>query len=675
MSQYEAKVQNKFDCLLHGLNSKLSGCLTKDDVAVNVAGLVAAALFAHLDIDPQDTNIHSAFIKKNGLPQNIAEEMFRQIKPVIAFTKKDWPTSYKEYPEVPDMAAPLLDVKMPKTERKKIGFFCTTPPIIKQMLKELDLSGYKGTPKLVDHSAGSGSLVLNALEDYSRQWPTDENKLGTLVKEICNNWLIVERDKHMAAIISIQLLLFFLRRNIPMSAIERWPVECKDAFEDHSQRRFTHAIGNPPYIGEKQARASIQQALTLYPELKNAYTGKADLSFLFLLHGILSLKNNGKLVYLTPAYWPTADGASFLRDAITKEAHVKGLTKPADDIYSAKGVEVVVVSLIKSDVQNKNDTLWRFNENSKQTLLLDAIEKSSVELCSERGSMIIKSGIQSGADKVSRAHLKLLDKTAKEGSGIYLLSENEYLELFDKLSVLERSIIHPYIKSPACGPFVYDDTPGGYMIYLDGSKDIEQLPQIKKHLLPYRKILEKRRECLQGKIKWWQLHWPRQKEIFTSESILVPQRASFPRFGYAPNGAFTSVDVYHLLPVNESVDMLAQLALFHSSVVKLWLKLRGKRKGKLYELYRTPLSKVPVPLKINNRKRLGDISKNVIKILDEIKSVADSNKALYLILEEMKKQNAPAAMAYKREIQLLDEFIFGEYNLSEEDRLQIKRAE
>jgi|GEM_PF-5135007 len=683
MGQHAEDDRSKFNLLLKVLDNKISPGCSKEEVCFHVAQLVAAKLLATLRVARVDS---SSYLKDQilnlGFTQTVANAIVSQLNAVIKNVPEEYPSDISAYPQHVDLAASFLDVRLPKDERKGIGFYCTTPPIISQLVEELNVSKYDGIPSLVDHSAGSGALSLAVLDDYRKSWSHTVSKRWEIIRQICQSWLIVEREQYMAAIVTMQFLMLLLKeqRNRYFK-INRWPVKEMDAFADHSRNRFSHAIGNPPYIGEKQARDSIASALALYPDLQRAYGGKADLSFLFLLHGIFSLKKGGRLAYLTPAYWPTADGAKSLRQSMLGEASVNSLNEPDAKIYSANGVRVVVVSLTKRhqrlEGQMEENRAWSIGESDRQSAILDKMESSGVGLCSKLGPVEIKAGIQSGVDKLTTAHLKYLENDFKPnvGSGVYLLSYDEHKSLANKLTDDELKLVKPFCKSPACGPFLFDETPSGWMIYLNGSVEIELLPNIKKHLLPFKSLLLRRRECQQGKIPWWRLHWPREENIFTSESILVPQRANAPRFAYAENGSFSSVDVYHLLPrENVQMTLMAVLAMLHSMPVRFWLKMRGKRKGALFELYSTPLKKLPIPVIASQYKikQLELISKKMLLLMDEIKQQSIIKKSLYLQLADMRKQGAPVCLEIDKLQLQLDELIMDELNFNQDERDEIK---
>ncbi len=298
--------------------------------------------------------------------------------------------------------------------------------------------------------------------------------------------------------------------------------------------------------------------------------------------------------------------------------------EPAPDgVYSAPGVDLILVTLEKRrqpthSAKKTSGRAWRILENEAQQRCLDHMEATGRPL----GSLLdIRAGIQSGADRVTAAHVNagLVDRPV--GRGIFVLSEAEEGELAARCSSSERQRLVPLYKTPACGPYCLDDARAGWLIYLDGQLDIAEFPTLRKHLTPFRRLLIQRRECRLGRMPWWRLHWPRVEAAFKTPHLLVPQRALYPRFALAVKGAFTSVDVYHLFPKPKSPLLPGGwLAYLHSTPVHAWLAKRGKRKGDLLELYRTPVSQLPVPVTFSPETvdRLNSIGADLLRLAQEM---------------------------------------------------------
>ena len=95
-------------------------------------------------------------------------------------------------------------------------------------------------------------------------------------------------------------------------------------------------------------------------------------------------------------------------------------------------------------------------------------------------------------------------------------------------------------------------------------------------------------------IKFFQLQWPRSEEIFTGPKIVVPYRSEENAFAYNDTEWFCRSDCYVITQKDRGVALGYLVALLNSKLYFQWLFHRGKRKGRMLELFQTPLSEIPV---------------------------------------------------------------------------------
>ena len=95
---------------------------------------------------------------------------------------------------------------------------------------------------------------------------------------------------------------------------------------------------------------------------------------------------------------------------------------------------------------------------------------------------------------------------------------------------------------------------------------LEGLPHIAGHLQRFRSILSGRREVANGRIRYFQLQWPRSEHIFTDEKIVVPYRAETNSFAYNSAEWFCRSDCYVLTKKSPAYDLRYFLALLNSKL-------------------------------------------------------------------------------------------------------------
>lgn len=439
-----------------------------------------------------------------------------------------------------------------------------------------------------------------------------------------------------------------------------WSIYFAEVFQDKGG--FDIVIANPPYIGEKGNTELFDKVKTGH--LNEFYIGKMDYFYFFFHLAIDLVKKGGIITFITTNYYPTATGAVKLRkdirartiihklinfNQLTIFENAKGqhnlitiLEKGQDSSFIAQIAVTSRVGFADADTLGKivsfNDPkteyfkskqsnifdgsaaqirltgILSFDNNPVTTILQKISSKGRplTEMCE------INQGLVSGADKVTASHREKLQIKSPIGTGIFVLTREEVSKL--SFSGEAREMLMPFYKNSDIRKWTPDNTIRLFIIYTD--RLAPENNQILEYLSQFKQILNKRREVRTNTIKWWQLHWPRKRDMFISEKLLVPQRSHFNTFSYTSSPWFASADVYYITAKSKEISLKYILALVNSKVYYHWLYHRGKRKGEMLELYQTPLSEIPIP-------RISfDHQQQFIKIVDEILSI--TNQANYL---------------------------------------------
>lgn len=124
--------------------------------------------------------------------------------------------------------------------------------------------------------------------------------------------------------------------------------------------------------------------------------------------------------------------------------------------------------------------------------------------------------------------------------------------------------------------------------------------------------MEERRETANGRLAYYQLHWPREQSIFENgEKLLVPRKCATPCFTY------TEVEAYVMMAINviktTRVNMKYLSGLLNSKLIAFWLRNRGKMQGLNYQLDKEPLQQIPIAVpRTEVQVRLGHIVEEII---------------------------------------------------------------
>lgn len=486
-----------------------------------------------------------------------------------------------------------------------------------------------------------------------------------------------------------------------------WELEFAKVFKENGG--FDIVIGNPPYVGEKGNREIFDNiSKTKFGE--KYHVGRMDLFYYFYHKGIDIGNKNMEISFITTNYFKTADSAYKLRKDLKERVNIRkvidfnefkifesALGQHNIILFATKSkIDYVKTSYIGMNIENKNileelllGQYESFINNKFDIKNLydgdkDYIRLEGVNLSDETDSINsilnkisvnkiklgsicnINQGIVSGCDSLSRRNIKKLDNT--EGlelkDGIFILDTMNDRDLLKikSFNEKERLILKDFFKNSDIKRYFSSIDNDKYILYTNDIQNINVYPNIKKHMDNFKPILLDRREVKKGTRDYYDLQWPREKNIFTGEKIVAPQRSYLNTFAYNNVDWFASADVYFITKKDMNYDLKYILALLNSKTYYLWLYYRGKRKGNMLELYKTPLEEVPIP-KVTLKQQ-----KIFIKLVNDLYSEINyngykNNKVMKKIQEKIEDEIYKIYNFSEKEKKILEEH----FNIANKD--------
>ncbi|MEA1975604.1 MAG: TaqI-like C-terminal specificity domain-containing protein, partial [Bacillota bacterium] len=517
--------------------------------------------------------------------------------------------------------------------------------IIKRVLSDL---------KIADLSSGTGIFLLTYIKLIERIFINSgkENLSDLLKKIITKNIYAFDINDNALKILNLEMNNLFFKYDkkelLEMNTYNINSITHELIYSMIPKQGFDIVVGNPPYLGEKGNK-------DLFNEIKSSkfgktyYEGKMDLFYFFIYRGVNVLNNKGLLIYLTTNYFITADGAKKLRKFFYLNGNFKKIINfNSNKIFKdAKGqhnlifiyskemncdIEIINFSqkisiettnqLLNAQLNDKyryfiskkelfgNDYLIKLFIGKEHYSIINKIENQSEFKISDYFN--VNQGFISGADSVSDNSLnkKLSNENIKKyniktNDSIFVLKKDE----IDKFS--QKKYLKMLFKSSDIKKFSSNKDSNKYVLYIDNNIKIDNL--LENHLKPYKEILDSRREVKSGARKWYSLQWPRTKEIFEKEKIVVPQRSRSNIFGYSNSSFYGSADIYYITlkeDINE-YDLKILLALLNSKLYFIYLSNIGKKKGVNLELYATPIKNLLIK-NINKKYEIIEIVNRLI---------------------------------------------------------------
>ncbi|WP_213818417.1 N-6 DNA methylase [Garciella nitratireducens] len=526
-------------------------------------------------------------------------------------------------------------------QKKKNGMFYTPFFVIDFMLEEIDDCNVQD--KILDPACGCGFFLSRAYDKLMEYYLNYPQLLGT-DKKIIHQHILEKQlygiEKDSLAVIITKLILIlkqsqYLKTNFH---IYHGDALLKN-IEGLKKNNFRVVIGNPPYIGHKKIDKKYH--IQLKEKYNSVYHDKGDISYCFFQRGIEFLQKRGKLCFFVSRYFLEALYASNLREYLMKNVTINKII----DFYGQRilkgiGIDFLIITLTKQKSKpNHTLEIYRLRDiaiNISGEIILKNISKkkknSDIYFFFLPQSELKKEGWRLLCPMDRKIIKKIEEKCVfqlrdicetKQGiitgkDQAFVLSKEEA-----KKNKLSCSLLKPWIKGRAIHSFFIEDS-DTFLLYSNDIENIELWEQEKNYLWPFKTQLEKRRECIRGVRKWYELQWPRKKEFFESTKIVFPYKASHNRFALDDQENFYSADVYGIRlkqTLKESMSYKVLVLLLNSSIYDFYFKSFAKKLGKnLYEYYPNTFMQLWMPkFKDKEREELEKYYKQIIYFLREKK--------------------------------------------------------
>lgn len=387
---------------------------------------------------------------------------------------------------------------------------------------------------------------------------------------------------------------------------------------------FDLVVANPPYIG-MQGHKNIFESVAKTDFGAKWSHGKIDFFYYFIHLAIDLLNKNGSLAFITTNYWLTATDGAFLRNDLISRTHLTDLLnfKELKIFSSALGQHNVITFGTKADYSGEVRTLVTSETGSANSDIFKRIVEGKnsntdyglvpqIDLQDQStGYFVLDSASRdkSLADLIMKLQNKKTLLSYAEKPKLGLTTGSNKIFIWEKAAVeaismtdYERSLFKPLINGSSLTTVTEKDLPDSYVMYIDHAVDEKKIPNLLKWIKsqPAYEKLMKRREVISGRIRSFELWWPREQWIFESKStIYFEKREITPRFTLNTQGYYLKDDSY-AITLNQTYRGYEKytnviLAVLNSTITHFWLVKLGRKKGKTLELYPEVLVTIPMP--------------------------------------------------------------------------------
>jgi len=327
-------------------------------------------------------------------------------------------------------------------EKKRRGQFFTTSDSVQRVLGGLITST---SGRLLEPSAGAGHLVKWA--EQSLPHSIDAVELDPAIKKVCTG--------------DIYYSDFFI-------------------FSDGKDGLYDVVLGNPPYVSWKDVEeATVESASAV----KEEYSDKANLYYLFIDRCIDLLADGGELIFIVPKEWLYTSSALPLRRKVLREGSLTHLVDCGEEklfsdadvpallifrfVKGSRAKRVLFASSLAAALHGRYVSRMLVNRDGRFLLLTRDLAATVKTWGNLKDNFRVRVGIVSGADKIFRV--------------------TEGLEI-------EPECVQHYVTTKGIEPFIDVN-------HIDKWADMP--PKTAAYLARYKQDLIERRICSFTETNWW----------------------------------------------------------------------------------------------------------------------------------------------------------------------------
>jgi hypothetical protein len=405
---------------------------------------------------------------------------------------------------------------------------------------------------------------------------------------------------------------------------------------------FDIIIANPPYIKERDNK-DIFESVKGSDLGKKYHSGKMDYWFFFLHRAFELSVQKGVVSFITSRYWINSAGAKKLINQIRETAYLFhvvdiGKLKVFDEVAghhmvhfykSSTSQNTCLIKKISESVKNIQKT-----KSDKTSLIYSMaaseIFKNNNEINIDRNDIetnwnrtindlfFVSQGVVQNPDKVSAVMSKRHNLV--KGEGVFVLDQHE----LDSINLNEKEIgfVKPFYEETSIHEYFIDTSLRKHLIYLTrhNCRSLTALPNIENHLVKYKAIMDARRETINGTIKWFQMHWPREERFFESEKVVLPSMFKKNKAAHVEHPAYFGLSSNLVIGGKPPYTLKLLSFLLNSQFAEWWFFAHGKHRGAGVDIGVEKLRSFPLPELSKN------YSVNTENIIGYIKFIANDER-------------------------------------------------
>lgn len=383
-----------------------------------------------------------------------------------------------------------------------------------------------------------------------------------------------------------------------------WQNEFPTIFE---RGGFDVVIGNPPYLNVEL----LSKADKLFYGNNYKFMYKRFDIFGLFIEKALNI-SNGSIGFIIPSIVLNNLSYKLIRDEILNKKLLTQICYTGSKVFSDATVDSTIIVLSKKE--NKNITLIDAQDfNNHNINLVDSNYFKDYDnniSISIQENDFISSKVFNSKNEKAEMFFDIFQGIVTGNNESYLLEQDAI-----KDNNLENDLLIPLLHGRDIEKWHIKNSTRK-ILYVDSDTNIDNFPFVKKWLENYKTILEKRRECVNGSIKWYSLQWSRDKNQLNKTPKILVQRTRNERLKPRIVATIDEIGYYgmeginFIIPKEDLNDCYWFITIINSKIIDYLFQTKFLNLAIKADF----LKKIPIP-KINDvtKNQLSNNSKLMLK--------------------------------------------------------------